>query len=158
MSEAGKKKRLSNGILSEIKGNLHRDDFVKYMEFCVKKWKRLDVELQIIDAIMASICKAWNVSKQELMNEKKMAEPRAMMYYVIKKQVDLSYQEIGEMFGINKSYIHKAVDDIAFLVEDQGDRRVPLKQQKNMVTIFQSIQKDLSKKNVMSGLESGVKN
>lgn len=152
MSE-GKKKKSNNGILSEIKGNLHRDDFVKYMEFCVKKWKRLDVELQVIDAIMTSICKQWDISKQELMDEKKLAKPRAMMYYVIKKQVDLSYGEIGEMFGVSKSYIHKAVDDIAFLVENQNGRPL-FKHQKNIMVTFQSIQKDLSRKNEGAGIES----
>ena len=153
MSEIGKKKQDCSEILSEIKGNMHRDDFVTYMSFCVKKWKRLETELQVIDAIMDSICKQWKIPKDKLIHngnrERKFSEPRAMMYYVIKKQVHLSYGEIGEIFNISKGYIHKAVDDITFLVEERG--------QKDVVSIFLSIQKDLSKKNVPAGINEGIK-
>ncbi len=105
-------------ILSVIQSNMHREDFAQYMNYCVKKWKRLEIDLEIIDAIMASICKQWSISKEELIADKKFSEPRAMMFYVIKKQIKLSYGEIGEMFRTSKSYIHKAVDDIAILIEN----------------------------------------
>jgi hypothetical protein len=147
MRSTAKNKPKSPEILSEIKGNMHREDFATYMGFCVKKWKRLEVELQIVDAIISSICKQWNISKEKLMDDRKFAEPRALMYYIIKKQVKLSYGEIGEMFGVNKSYIFKSVTDITFLVEGHG--------QKSMVTAFQSIQKDLSKK---ASLGDDIKN
>lgn len=110
-------------VLSLITANMHREDFSSYMGFCVKKWKRLEVDLQIIDAIISSICKQWSVSKESLVADKKLAEPRAMMYYVIKRQVNLSYGEIGEMFRISKSYIKKSVDDIAFIVEKKDEKK-----------------------------------
>ena len=133
-------------ILSVIQENMHREDFAEYMKYCVKKWKRLEVDLQIIDAIMSSICKQWNISKGELIDDKKFAEPRSMLYYVIRKQVHLSYGEIGEMFCVSKGYIHKAVDDITFLVEEH--------RHKNMVSIFECIQKDLSG-NIKVSLDGG---
>ena len=149
MSNTGQNNKQSE-ILSVIQGNMHREDFAQYMNYCVKKWKRLEVDLEIIDAIMSSICKQWSISKKDLIGDNKLAEPRAMMYYVIKKQVKLSYGEIGEMFSCSKGYIHKAVNDVTFMVEQHGH--------KDLVKIFQRIQKDLSVKNITSSLDEGVKN
>jgi len=149
MSNTGQEEHNNPEILSVIQDNLHRDDFAKYINFCVKKWKRLEVELEIVDAIMSSICKQWKISKQDLIQNKKFSEPRSMMYYVIKKQVKLSYREIGEMFSTRESYIHKAVHDITFLVEEH--------RQKDMVNIFESIQNDLSAKNVIESINAGLK-
>jgi|688.fasta_scaffold03012_23 hypothetical protein len=115
-------------ILSSIQGNMHRVDFLQYMSYCVNKWKRLEVDIDIIDSIMTSICKQWNISKKELIENKKFAEPRSMMYYIIKKNIKLSYGEIGDMFRISKSYVKKSYDDIAYVLENPT-----ISQQKTMV-------------------------
>lgn len=183
-------------ILYVIQRNMQRADFAKYMDFCVKKWNRLEVDLQIIDAIMSSICKQWSISKEELIANRKFTEPRAMMYYVIKKQVKLSYGEIAEMFKKQKSYIKKSVDDVTFLLEkkceDKGKTQLSKndkliltakgnpdnenvrearrileirgidwlnsEEEKDMMTIFKSIQNELSEKNLMIVVSGGVKN
>jgi hypothetical protein len=119
-------------ILTAIRGNMSNTDFAQYMNYCVKKWERLKVDLEIIDAIMGSICAQWNISKNDLVADKKFADARAMMYYVIKKQINLSYGEIGEMFRISKSYVHKAVDDVAFVVENNGAEKVKKNEVKQM--------------------------
>jgi hypothetical protein len=119
-------------ILTAIRGNMSNQDFARYMNYCVKKWERLKVDLEILDAIMGSICAQWNISKNDLIADKKFADARAMMYYVIKKQINLSYGEIGEMFRISKSYVHKAVDDIAYVVENNGVEKVKKNEVKQM--------------------------
>jgi hypothetical protein len=110
-------------ILSLIQGNMYRVDFLQYMSYCVNKWKRLEVDLEIIDSIMTSICKQWNISKKELIEDKKFSEPRSMMYYIIKKNIKLSYGEIGDMFRISKSYVKKSYDDIAYVLEKPSNNQ-----------------------------------
>lgn len=123
-----------------IQGNIHRDDFKKYLALCLRKWENLKVELEIIDAIMGSICKHWNISRQELIEDKAYMEPRFLMYYIIKKELVLSYGEIGEIFDRPKSYIHKAVDDMVFFVEQNGKKRSKL------VDMVNSVKNDLEQK------------
>ena len=136
-------------ISSFIDEHMQRNDFVMYMNYCVKKWKRLEIDLQIIDSIMSSVCKHWDISKDKLMEDKKLYEPRAMMYYIIKKQINLSYGEMGELFCKQKSYIHKAIDDMTFLVEQRG--------KKDVVVSLQSIKNDLTLKNPNVFFEDGIK-
>lgn len=126
-------------IISSIQENMHRDDFAAYMNFCVCKWKKLEAGQQVIDAIMDSVCKQWDISRKELLDSK-FRDPRAMMFYVIKKQTKLSYREISEMFDKERSFIHKLVNDMTFMVEKHG--------RKSFVVKFESIQKDLSLKNI----------
>ena len=126
-------------IIHSIQDNMHRDDFAAYMNFCVCKWKQLEAGQQVIDAIMDSVCKQWEISKQELLDSKN-SEPRAMMFYVIKKQTKLSYTEIGDMFDKEKSWIYKLVNETAFMIEKHG--------KKSYIVKFESIQKDLSLKNI----------
>jgi chromosomal replication initiation ATPase DnaA len=126
-------------IMESIQGNMDREDFQKYIAYCVKKWDRLKVEMEVVDVIISSICKQWGVSKSKLIEDKKLAEPRALTYYIIKKEINLSYAEIGEIFGINKSYIHKAITDVSFLVEKHG--------QENLVNMFNLVQNELLSKN-----------
>lgn len=127
-------------IISSIQQNMHRDDFAAYMNFCVCRWKQLEAGQQVIDAIIDSVCKQWEVSKSELLNSKHSGEPRAMMYYIIKKQTDLSYTEISDMFNKERSFIHKLVNDMAFMVERHA--------RKSIITKFESIVNDLSLKNI----------
>lgn len=118
-------------VMALIEGNMQQADFSKYLTLCVKKWERLKVELEIIDAIVCSICKHWGISKKELIEGKQYTEPRSFMYYIIKRQVrTLSYSEIGEIFNRPKSYVHKAVDDMAFFVEQNGNKHIA-----NMFTV-----------------------
>ena len=126
-------------IISSIQENMHRDDFAAYMNFCVSRWKQLEAGQQIIDAIMDSVCKQWEISRQELLLSK-FSEPRAMMFYVIKKQTKLSYTEIGDMFDKERSFIHKLVNDMTFMIEKHG--------RKNFLVKLECIQKDLSLKNI----------
>lgn len=132
-------------IMSSIQDNMHRDDFAAYMNFCVCKWKQLEAGQKVIDEIMDSVCKQWEMTKKELLDGK-FSEPRAMMYYVIKKQTDLSYSDIGEIFHKERSFIHKLVNDMAFMVEKHA--------RKNFVTKFESIKKDLSLKNIHPNSET----
>ena len=125
----------SVNILSVIEANIHRKDFAHYMDFCVKKWQKLELELQLVDNIISSICRQWHISKPELIDDKKFAEPRAIMYYIIKKQMNLSYGEIGVLFNKGKGYIHKAVDDMTFVIEKNA--------QKELCDKLSLIQKDI---------------
>mgnify|MGYP000437975246 CR=1 FL=1 len=136
-------------IISSIQDNMHRDDFAAYMNFCVCKWKQLEAVQQVIDAIMDSVCKQWEISKKELLDSK-YSEPRAMMFYVIKKQTKLSYTEIGDMFDKERSFIHKLVNDMTFMIEKHG--------RKNFIVKLESIQKDLSLKNIYPPSEEVKKN
>ena len=136
-------------IISSIQDNMHRDDFAAYMNFCVCKWKQLEAVQQVIDAIMDSVCKQWEISKKELLDSK-YSEPRAMMFYVIKKQTKLSYTEIGDMFDKERSFIHKLVNDMTFMIEKHG--------RKNFIVKLESIQKDLSLKNIYPPSDEVKKN
>ena len=60
--------------------------------------------------------------------------------HVIKKQTKLSYTEIGDMFDKEKSWIYKLVNETAFMIEKHG--------KKSYIVKFESIQKDLSLKNI----------
>ncbi len=114
-------------VIQEIQKNMHRQDFTKYMKFCMVEWQRQSIELDKIDEIMTSICKQWNISKHDLMGDKtymRFTKPRAMMYYAIKKYIDLSYDEMSKMFQIRKSYIKKLVDNITFLLNQKPEKVV----------------------------------
>ena len=67
------------------------------------------------------------------------------MNAILKKEINLSYGEIGELFAKQKSYIHKAVDDITFMVEKHG--------QKHMVSKVTNILKDIE-----GGPSASIKN
>jgi chromosomal replication initiation ATPase DnaA len=137
MSSKTTNEQTEQEIMASIQVNIHRDDFRKYLGLCVRKWERLKVELEIIDAIMGSICKHWGISRQELLEEPTKMEPRSMMYYIIKREVSLSYGEIGEIFGRPKSYVHKAVDGMAFFIEEHNKR--------DLVHMFHNVRNDLQK-------------
>lgn len=134
MSEANKTLIKKEDIISSIQENMHRDDFAAYMNFCICRWKQLEADQQFIDAIMDAVCKQWQISKQELLDSK-YSEPRAMMFYVIKKQTKLSYTEIGNMFDKERSFIHKLVNDMTFMLEKLG--------RKSFVNKLESIKEDL---------------
>lgn len=123
-------------IISKIEANMHRDDFANYMDFCVKKWQKLDTELQVIDTIISSICREWKISKGQLIEDKRFVDARAIMFYIIKKQMNMTYSEIAIMFNKGKGHIHKMVDDISFVIEKQS--------QKELCVKFDSISRNLT--------------
>jgi hypothetical protein len=115
----GEKLECSEEILSVIQEKIQNNNFVKYMDFCLSRWNRLETNLKIIDTVISIVCKKWNITEEELLHEKrKHSEARAMMYYIVKNQIKLSYGEMSYMFHKHKSFIKKSVDVISELLED----------------------------------------
>lgn len=104
-------------IMSLLNGQIDRDDFRVYIHTCIKKWDRIKVEMEIIDKVIDAICRHWDISKDDLLGGRN-PNPRFLMYYIIKTDLSLSYQDIGEMFGHSKSYVHKGVDDISNIIQN----------------------------------------
>lgn len=114
-------------ILSKIESNMHRNDFANYMGLCIKKWQKLDTELQMVDAIISSVCREWKISKSQLIDDKKFADARAIMFYIVKKQMNMSYSEMSTLFNKGKGYIHKATKIISTTIKNHPQKELCIK-------------------------------
>ncbi len=128
MTQTGKSnthKSNKTAILNNVKSAIDKPAFRYYMASCLKVWNEtLGPETEIVDQVVESICGIYSLTIEELVNGKK-TEPRALLFYVIKKHVKtLSYEIIGDMFNRNKSYVFEKLTQIEFLVEKRKEKRL----------------------------------
>lgn len=93
-------------LLSVVHKNSEKPEFRYFLESCIRKWEQVRPEMELIDCLMDSICRTWNISRAELLSERKYFEARSLFFYLIHKKVNLSYEIIGDMFGRVKGNVH----------------------------------------------------
>ncbi len=110
-----------------INKNITDQEFVIYIDSCLKKWPDIKPECKIMDIVMDTICANYTITIDELIFGKKNMVPRSITLYMIKKSIkNLSFDTLGEMFGRQKSYVFKSYDDAKFMIERHKKKDVLL--------------------------------
>jgi chromosomal replication initiation ATPase DnaA len=94
-------------LLSVVHENSEKPEFRYFLESCIRKWEQVRPEMELIDCVMDSVCKTWNISKKELLSERKYCEARSLFFYIIHKKLNLTYEVIGDMFGRLRANVYK---------------------------------------------------
>jgi len=108
-------------VMQKIEARIDNPTFLYFLDELLKKWEVEEKELEKIDNIMESICKEWGVTRKELMENRKNYEPRAVLFYMLKKHLKYSYETISKMFDKSKGNIWKLIDDLTFRINTMQD-------------------------------------
>ncbi len=107
-------------------------EFRYFLASCIDKWDEIQPEQRLINIIMESVCQTWDITPEQLLNDRKHVEPRSFFFFVIHKKVNLSYETIGNMFDRVKGNVHSGAKNIEFMLENR--------QQKHLVEAFVAIE------------------
>jgi hypothetical protein len=105
-----------------LDNHLDNPYFIFFLNSFLPKWVDLTEERLAIMQCVDSICKHWNCTKDELYLDKKRHEPRGVLFCLLKKHLDLSFEIIGDMFLKKKSQVHKIVTQVEFVIK-QGKKK-----------------------------------
>lgn len=122
-------------LLNTVEEYSKQPEFRYFLDSCINKWNQVRPEMELVDCIMESICQTWNISKEELISDRKYVEARNLFFYLIHKKVNLSYQIIGDMFGRIKGNVHSGAKTIEYMLENR--------KKKNLVEAYNVVEKDL---------------
>lgn len=105
---------LKEELLKEIASNYFNYDFLSYLNHCIEKWNEHDKKNNIIDTVINSVCKKYDIERTDLFKSNSPIDYyiRGGVLYMIKKKLDLSYGDIAVHFKRTKSYVFKIINDV----------------------------------------------
>lgn len=104
-----------------LDNHLDNPYFIFFLNSLLPKWADLAKERLAIIQCVENICQQWGCTKDELYLDRKHYEPRNVLFYLLKKHLDLPFEIIGDMFLKKKSNIHKYVGEVEYVIK-QGKR------------------------------------